>query len=119
MHLIAEIANYVLESHPRKMVISLHQEEDGLHLAAIDDTKRSDKQLAEISKTLNAGARPELSEYYGSMGGSDLIGAARLDLLGWQIKRADVSRTHEGTKIDLWLGSDNFDSSKFNIPEDE
>ncbi|THB64896.1 MAG: hypothetical protein D6B26_04385 [Spirochaetaceae bacterium] len=118
MHLIAEVSNYVLESRPRRMVISLHQEDDGLHLAVLDDTKRDDAEIAEMSKTLNAGARPELSEYYGSMAGSDLIGAARLNLLGWQIKRADVAKTHEGTKIDLWMGSERFDSSMFNIPED-
>jgi hypothetical protein len=51
------------------------------------------------------------------MAGSDLIGAARLNLIGWQIKHSDVNRTNEGTKIDLWLGSDRFDSRKFDIPK--
>lgn len=119
MHLLTEISNYVLESKPQRMVISLHQEEDGLHLSVMDTTNRSDAELEKITKSLNSGFRPELSEYYGSMAGSDLLGGARLDLLGWQIKRADVSRIHEGTKIDLWLGSDRFDSSQFSIPDKE
>ncbi|MFO7729975.1 MAG: hypothetical protein R6V86_04325, partial [Spirochaetia bacterium] len=87
LHLISEISNYILESSPKRMVISLHQEYDGLHLAVLDDHERSDEDIEEISKTLNTGARPELSEYYGSMGGTDLVGAARLNLIGWQIKR--------------------------------
>lgn len=117
LHLISEISNYILESHPTRMVVSLHQEDDGLHLAVIDDNKRSEEKIEEIRKALNTSVRPEMSEYYGSMGGTDLIGAARLNLLGWQIKRADVYQRDNGTQIDLWIGSDRFDSSQFNIPD--
>src|SRR6056297_2734384 len=117
LHLISEISNYILETDPSRMVISLHQESDGLHLAVLDDQERSDEEIEEINKALNTTARPELSEYYGSMGGTDLVGAARLNLIGWRIKHADVSRTDKGTKIDLWLASDRFDSRKFNIPD--
>jgi len=100
------------------MVISLHQQEDGMHLCVLDDHVRSDTELEEISNALNTPARPEMADYYGSMGGSDLLGAARLNLVGWQIKHADVSRIEEGTKIDLWLGSERFDASYFTIPKD-
>ncbi|MBU0937284.1 MAG: hypothetical protein KKI09_11260 [Spirochaetes bacterium] len=119
LHLLAEISNYILDSEPHRMVISLHQEPDGMHLAVMDDNKRPDEELEAMSKALNSSARPELAEYYGSMGGSDLLGTARLNIIGWQIKRADVGRIAEGTKIDLWLGSDRFDSSNFSIPKDE
>jgi hypothetical protein len=101
------------------MVISLHQEKDGLHLAVIDDTIREDKEITSMMEALNSTSRPELAEYYGSMAGSDLLGTARLNLIGWQVKRADVTRTESGTKIDLWLGSDRFDSTKFSIPDEE
>ena len=50
------------------------------------------------------------------MTGQDLLGASRLNLLGWQLKHCDVSRTGKGIKIDLWLGGDRFDSRKFSIP---
>jgi len=117
MHLLSQVSNYVLESHPTRMVISLHQEEDGLHLSILDDTKRDDEEIAEMEKAMNSSYRPELADYW-AMSGSDLIGAARLNLIGWQVKHADVIRTAEGTKIDLWIGSDRFDSSRFSIPED-
>jgi len=119
LHLLTEISSFMLENQPSRMVLSLHQEKDGLHLAAIDNQERTDEELEEINKALNTSARPELSEYYGSMGGTDLVGAARLNLIGWRIKHADVSRTDKGTKIDLWLGGDRFDSRKFNIPDDK
>ncbi len=115
MHLLAEVSNFVLESRPSRMVISLHQESDGLHLCVLDTTVRSDEELDAIRKALNTSVRPELAEYYGSMAGSDLIGAARLNLVGWQVKRGDVTRSDSGTKIDLWLGSERFDSSRFSI----
>jgi len=117
MHLVAEISNFILESRPSRMVISLHQEKDGLHLSILDDTIRNDEAMATIHQSLNMPLRPELAEYYGSMAGSDLIGAARLNLIGWQVKRADVTRIPKGTKIDLWLGSDRFDSEKFSMPD--
>lgn len=117
LHLIGEISNYILESEPHRMVISLHQEEDGMHLSVLDDHERSDAELEDISKALNTTARPELAEYYGAMGGTDMLGAARLNLVGWQIKHADVSRIKGGTKIDLWVGSERFDASYFTIPE--
>ncbi|PKK88248.1 MAG: hypothetical protein CVV64_19610 [Candidatus Wallbacteria bacterium HGW-Wallbacteria-1] len=115
MHLITEMANFVVDRNPNRVVISLHQEEDGLHLCVLDSTDRSDNELEEISVALNNDKRPELAEYYGTMAGSDLVGPPRLNFIGWQVKKADVSRTDIGTKIDLWLGSDNFDSSKFTI----
>jgi len=117
LHLLGEISNYVLEGKPSRMVISLHQEEDGLHLCVLDSTVRKDEELRSMSTALNTSVRPELADYYGSMAGSDLVGSARLNLIGWQVKRADVTRTDSGTKIDLWLGSARFDSSRFSMPQ--
>lgn len=119
MHLVAEISNFILEGQPSRMVISLHQEADGLHLSILDDKIRSAEELDFIRSSLNISNRPELAEYYGSMAGTDLIGTARLNLIGWQVKHADVLSHGEGTKIDLWLGSDRFDSRRFSIPGDE
>jgi hypothetical protein len=116
LHLMSEISNYVLDSHPSRMVISLHQEPDGLHLCVVDNCERSDKEMAAMTAALDSHERPELAEYYGSMSGVDMVGTARLNLIGWQIKHADVTRTTNGTKIDLWLGSDRFDTSNFTIP---
>lgn len=101
-----------------RMVISLHQEEDGLHLSIFDDTKRSETELAAIRQALKNPDRPELAGYYGSMVGFDMIGAARLDFIGWQIKAATVASTNEGTQIDFWLGGDRFDPDRFSISSD-
>jgi hypothetical protein len=100
------------------MVVSLHQERDGLHLAVFDDTERTDDELQAIRLSLKNPGRPELAGYYGAMAGFDMIGAARLDLIGWQIKAATVDRQDRGTRIDLWLGGDRFDPDKFSISED-
>ena len=116
-HLISEISSYVLEGEPMRMVISLHQEEDGLHLSVMDDNPRTDSEIADLERTLNSQKRPELSGYYGAMTGNDLLGTARLNLLGWQVKHTDVSRIDNGIKIDFWLGGDRFDSKSFNIPD--
>ena len=118
LHLIGEIAHFILDSDPMRMVISLHQEEDGLHLAIFDDTERSDEELEKIRTALNNAQRPELAGYYGSMAGYDMFGTARLNLVGWQIKRGDVSRTDSGTNIDLWFGGDRFDPGRFSIPDE-
>jgi hypothetical protein len=38
--------------------------------------------------------------------------------VGWQVKGGQVKKREGGTQIDLWLGGDKFDASKFNIPGD-
>ena len=119
LHLIGEIAHFILDADPMRMVVSLHQESTGFHLAVIDDTERSEAELENIRGLLNSSRRPELAGYYGAVAGYDFLGDARLDLIGWQIKHGDVSSTGTGTKIDLWLGSDNFDPTNFNIPDEE
>lgn len=104
VQLIGEISSYILAEDPMRMVISLHQETDGLHLCVIDDNKHTDAEIDKMEKALNSRKRPELAEYYGAMTGHDLLGSSRLNLLGWQIKHSDVTRTESGIKIDLWLG---------------
>ncbi|MCK5683558.1 hypothetical protein KAJ27_05535 [bacterium] len=116
MHLIGEMGNFILDENPSRMVISLHQEEDGIHLCIIDNNQRTEEEIEDIKKALNCQRRPEMAGYYGAMAGHDLVGHARLNLIGWQVKHGDVSSTDNGTKIDLWLGSDQFDHGKFNIP---
>lgn len=118
MQLIGEIANYILEGDPMRLVISLHQEEDGLHLCVIDDNPHSDEEITKLRKALNSSSRPELAGYYGSMAGHDLLGSSRLNLLGWQVKDSNVEKTlgESGMKIDIWLGGDNFDSTQFSMP---
>lgn len=119
LQLIGEVSNFILEGNPKRMVISLHQESDGLHLCILDENEHSDKEMESITQALSGKKRPELSGYYGNMTGHDLFGAARLDLVGLQIKHGEVSRTDSGIKIDLWLGSERFDSSNFTIPSKE
>ncbi len=117
VHLIGEVSKFILEDNPSRLVISLHREEDGLHLSVMDNVERSDGELRRMDAALNAEKRPELSYYYGSMVGHDLLGKARLKLIGWKVKHSDVSRTDKGTKIDFWLGGDRFDPSRFSVPD--
>ena len=114
--LIGELTHFMLEGNPLRMVVSLHQEEDGAHISIFDDHPRSEEELGRIRSSLNPKAhRPELAEYYGSMAGHDMAWDARLKLIGWQIKHASVENLSEGLKIDLWLGSDAFNPANFSL----
>ena len=114
--LIGELTNFILEGNPLRMVISLHQEEDGAHVSIFDDHKRTEKELEMISSALNPKARrPELAEYYGLMAGHDMTWDARLKLIGWQVKHASVQNSDSGIQIDLWLGSDAFNPADFTL----
>jgi hypothetical protein len=115
LHLIGEIAHYILDADPLRMVISVHQEEDGLHLAVIDSVVRDEKEIETIRESLNSAKRPELAGYYGSLAGYDSLGSARLNLIGWQLKGADVSSSSSGTRINLWLGGDRFNPESFTL----
>lgn len=107
--MIGEMSDYLLEGDPLRLVISLHQEKDGVHLSFFDDQERTDKEIEKIREALNPKrGRPELAAYYGTMAGRDLNLGSRLKLIGWQIKQATVTNTNPGVHIDLWLGSDSF-----------
>jgi len=113
VHLISEVSSYLLQGDPGKMVISLRQEKDGIHLAALDDKPRTDAEIKEIERSLNTSRRPELAGYYGEMAGHDLLGSSRLNLVGWQIKHADVMKTPEGgAMLNLWIGGEGFEYGK-------
>ena len=116
--LIGEVSSFLLEGNPLRMVISLHQEEDGAHLSFFDDRQRSEEELKRIRNALNTkNNRPEMAEYYGMMAGHDTSWDARLKLIGWQIKQATVQHSDFGIQIQLWLGSDSFNHSQFSIGE--
>ncbi|MDT4762613.1 hypothetical protein [Sphaerochaeta sp. PS] len=114
--LIGELTNFMLEGNPLRLVVSLHQEDDGAHISFFDDRPRSEAELEQIRKALNPKAqRPELAQYYGLMAGHDMAWGARLKLIGWQIKHASVSNSDSGLQIDLWLGSDAFNPDNFTL----
>ncbi len=117
--LIGEVTNFLLEGNPLRLVVSLHQEDDGAHLSFFDDRKRSEQELQSIRASLNPKhTRPELAGYYGMMAGYDASWGARLKLIGWQIKSATVRNTDSGLQIDLWLGSDAFNPDNFTIEKE-
>ncbi|MEN6500066.1 MAG: hypothetical protein ABFC65_05980 [Rectinema sp.] len=118
VQLISELANYILQGNPKKMVISLHMEPDGFHIAAIDDRPRTDKEIDEIKNSLMLHQRPELASYYGTLLGHDFLGSARLELIGFQVKGVKVEKIPEGgVMINLWIGSEDFDPRVFTINE--
>lgn len=106
IHLITELSNYLLEAKPTRMVLSLDHETDLLHLTIKDDISRRDEELESMRRALGAQGRPELAEYYSGMAGCDFMGAPRLNLVGWRVKKAEINRTAEGTRIELWIGED-------------
>jgi hypothetical protein len=116
--LIGEVTAFLLEGNPLRLVVSLHQEEDGAHITFFDDQQRSEAQIQKIREALNPRRiRPELADYYGSMAGSSLNIDSRLKLIGWQIKQATVANSESGIKIDLWLGSDAFNPENFTVSD--
>ncbi len=116
LHLIGEVGHYFLEGNPGQVNISLHLEPDGFHLVLIDDVERSDEEIQEIGASLHRTDRPELAGYYGSMAGQEMLGQARLNLVGWQIQHGEVRRTEGGTRIDLVLGNEEFDLESSPFP---
>jgi hypothetical protein len=115
--IISEVAHFILQKDPSKMVISLHKEKEGIHLAIFDNVVRTEDEIKKIKNRISVGQKPELSSYYGNLAGNDLLGEARLDLIGWQVKFIDVINRGNGIQIDIWIGSENFERNKFTIPD--
>ncbi|MFA5570478.1 MAG: hypothetical protein ACOX0W_01870 [Sphaerochaetaceae bacterium] len=116
--LIGEMTNFLLDGDPLRLVVSLHQEEDGAHISFFDDRIRTEAELKKIYDALNPKhSRPELAAYYGTMAGHRMGWSGRLNLIGWQIKGASVNNSSSGIHIDLWLGGDSFKAEQFTIPD--
>lgn len=118
LHLMGEVAHFILESDPKRVVVSLHLEGEGFHLTILDDIERTEEDLTQINEMLHAARRPELAGYYGSMTGLEMLGHARLNMVGWQIKHGQIIAREGGSRIDLLLGSDEFDPTPFELPGD-
>ncbi len=116
LHLMSEVAHFILESDPRRMIVSVHLEGDGFHLMMMDDLERDEKEIEEINGMLHAAQRPELSGYYGSMTGLESLGQARLNMVGWQIKYGQIIQREGGSRIDLLVGGRDFDPTPFELP---
>lgn len=114
LHLITDMSSFILEGNPSRMDISLYQEKDGIHLSIMDNIPRTDEEISDIQNTLNKEKRPELSGYYGSMMGHDLLDKSRLQFIGWQIKKGEVSRYKEGIKIEIFVGNERFEDGAAN-----
>lgn len=109
LHLLGGIGNYLLSETPKRMIIAIHPDPDGLHICVQDDNTRTEEEVNRMREALNSEKRPELAAYYGAMTGHDLLGTTRLNLLGWQVKHADVRRTKRGVRIDIWVGGEAFE----------
>ncbi|MCX8058610.1 MAG: hypothetical protein N3A58_04255 [Spirochaetes bacterium] len=115
--IVSEILHFLLSFDPKNIVISVHQEKDGVHICIIDDLKRSKEEIEKIKNSLYAEYRPEVAGYYGNLIGYDLLGKTNLSLLGWDVKYINFEDTKkDGIKIDIWIGSSEFDPKKFTIP---
>jgi hypothetical protein len=52
LQLIGELSNSILSKEPNHMVISLHQEPEGMHICVLDDCKRTDSELEKMRHSL-------------------------------------------------------------------
>ena len=60
--LIGELTNFMLEGNPLRLVVSLHQEDDGAHISFFDDRPRSEKELDQIRKASHPKYRGSASD---------------------------------------------------------
>ena len=114
--LIGEMTGFLLESNPLRLVVSLHQEEDGAHITFFDDTQRTDAEIKRIKEALNPKkVRPELADYYGAMAERHAQHRCPSQAHRLADRHATVSNSESGIKIDLWLGSDAFNPQDFTV----
>ena len=83
IHVLDELLNYALRSHPQKVTITIEELPDRVKITLEDiGLHMSESECREVEKLLNTPVHKEMRYYYGGLAGEETI-FPRLRLLGW------------------------------------
>lgn len=101
--IVNELLTNSIRANANDIDINVSLSEDEITIIATDDGDGMDeKQLQKARESLNQPYRKDLEEQFGQLAGMDVSSGGGLNIIGMQIKSAEVDSTKgEGTKIVL------------------
>jgi hypothetical protein len=107
-HLMDELLHYVLETQPKKVVITIQELPDDRVQMAIEQvgTPCNEQEARRVERLLNAPQRNELRDYYSGLAGEEECGSCNLRVVRMLIDGGHIEATEQGCRLTVWWKHD-------------
>jgi hypothetical protein len=103
IHLLDELLNYALRSHPQKVTITIEELEDRVQITMEDiGLQLSERECENIQRFLNTPTRNEMRAYYGGLVGEDALYPHNLRILGMMVDGGHLENCEGGIRLSVW-----------------
>lgn len=99
VNILGELVNNAIDAKSSNIDINIKREADRIEILIKDNGKGMDEEtLKEVKRTLNQPYRKIYDEYYSGLGGTQRSDSG-LNIVGFQIDKAEIESGPEGTTI--------------------
>jgi len=107
VHLLDELIQYALETHPQKVAITIEDLEDRVQVTVEDiGGQRSADECMRAQCLLNAPHRNELSDYYSGLAGEETFASCGLRIVRMMVDGGTIEPQETGTRLTVWWKPD-------------
>ena len=103
VHLLDELVQYALQSHPQKVTITIEELADKVQITVEDVGARvSVEECRQAQCFLNAPVRSELEDYYGGLAGEESFGSCDLRIVRVLVDGGTIEPREDGVRLSVW-----------------
>ena len=103
VHLLDELVQYALQSHPTKVTITIQELEDRVQIEIADEGARVDvEDCRQAQCLLDAPAYQELEDYYGGLAGEESFGPCDLRIVRMLVDGGTIEPRADGMRMTVW-----------------
>lgn len=103
IHVMDELLNYMLRTHPAKITITIEELPDRVQMTVEDNgLKMSEADCREAQRFLNAPRHNEMQDYYGGLAGEDSLYPHNLRIVGMLVDGGCLENCQGGTRLSIW-----------------
>ena len=103
VHLLDELVQYALQSHPQKVTITIEELADKVQITVEDEGARVNvEECREAQCFLDSPVRNELEDYYGGLAGEESFGRCDLRIVRMLVDGGTIEPGEDGVRLSVW-----------------
>ena len=103
VHLLDELVQYALQSHPQKVTITIEDLDDRVQISVQDEGARVNvEDCRRAQSLLSAPVGHELEDYYGGLAGEESFGLCNLRMVCMLIDGGTIEPNEDGMRLTVW-----------------